>query len=47
MLEVPTHLAPGRHTVTLVVLGKKHEKSSDTYVQIVEVEPGPPSHPNP
>lgn len=38
-----TNLPPGRHTVTLVVLGKKNEKSSDTYVQIVEVEPGPPS----
>jgi len=37
-----TNLPPGRHTVTLIVLGKKNETSSDAYVQIVEVEPGQP-----
>jgi hypothetical protein len=29
------NLAPGRHTVTIVVTGRKHAASTDTYVQIV------------
>jgi len=41
-----TNLPPGRHTVTLVVVGRKNEQSSNTYVQIVDVEPAPPPHAN-
>jgi len=37
-----TNLPPGRHVVTVVVLNKKNEKSSNTYVQIVEFEEGSP-----
>jgi beta-1,2-mannobiose phosphorylase / 1,2-beta-oligomannan phosphorylase len=33
-----TNLSPGRHTVNIVNLGTKHEKSSNTYVQIVGFE---------
>ena len=33
-----TNLPPGRHVVTVVTSGKKNEKSSDSYVQIVDFE---------
>jgi hypothetical protein len=33
-----TNLPPGRHLATLVVLGQKNDQSSNTYVQIVDVE---------
>jgi hypothetical protein len=33
-----TNFPPGRHTVTIVTLGRKTEKSSDSYVQIVDFE---------
>ena len=32
------NLPPGRHVVTIVSSGKKNEKSSDSYVQIVDFE---------
>jgi hypothetical protein len=41
------NLPPGRHVVTVVTLGQKNEKSSDCYVQIVEVEQASPLRPNP
>jgi hypothetical protein len=41
-IVLATNLPAGRHIVTLVTLGTKHEKSSNTYVQIVDVEKSVP-----
>ena len=41
------HYSPGRHTVTLVVLGRENAKSLTTSVPMVGVEPDLPSHPAP
>lgn len=35
---IGTNLLAGRHVVTVVTLGKKNDKSSDAYVQVVEFE---------
>jgi hypothetical protein len=36
-----TNLPPGRHIVSIVVLGKKNEQASDSYVQVVAFEQSP------
>jgi hypothetical protein len=33
-----TNLPPGRHIVTIVTSGEKNERSTDSYVQIVDFE---------
>ena len=37
-IVIATNLPAGRHIVTLVTLGTKHDKSSNTHVQIVDIE---------
>jgi hypothetical protein len=42
-LPVARNLPPGRHTLRVVVTGRKHPASTNTYVQIVGLDVEPPA----